>query len=71
MRTVTVDTTELGVVKLETKLQHISKPGGRELAEILNDISEINAPEVVELVELIDFLVSRLTFADAARFDRD
>lgn len=71
MRTVTVDTTELGVVKLETKLQHINKPGGRELAEILNDISEINAPEVIELVELIDFLVSRLTFADAARFDRD
>lgn len=71
MRTVTVDTTEPGVVKLETKLQHISKPGGRELAEILNDISEINAPEVIELVELIDFLVSRLTFADAARFDRD
>ena len=71
MRIVTVDTTEPGVVKLETKLQHISKPGGRELNDILNDISEINAPEVIELVELIDFLVSRLTFADAARFDRD
>ena len=71
MRIVTVDTTEPGVVKLETKLQHISKPGGRELNDILNDISEINAPEVIELVELIDFLVSRLTFADAARFDKD
>lgn len=71
MRTVTVDTTEPGVVKLETKLQHISKPGGRELEEILNDMSEIDAPEVIEIVELIDYLVSRLTFADAARFDKD
>ena len=71
MRTVSVDTTEPGIVKLETKLQHISKPGGRDLEAILNDMSEINAPEVIELVELIDFLVSRLTFADAARFDRD
>lgn len=71
MRTVKIDSTEPGVVKLETKLEHISKPGGRDLTEIINDMSEVDAPYVVEIVELIDFLVSRLTFADAARFDNN
>ena len=69
MRTVSVETTEPGVVKLETKLKDISRPGGRDLSEIIADMSEVDAAPVAEMIELIDYLVSRLTFADSERFN--
>ena len=69
MRTVSVETTEPGVVKLETKLQDIKKPGGRDLSEIIADMSEVDAKPVTEMIELIDYLVSRLTFTDSERFN--
>lgn len=56
------------MMELDNRLKDLSTPKGRRLEDIINDMYDNDEPYIKEMVDLIDFLVTRLTYTDAERF---
>ena len=60
------------MVVLSDNLKEVQAPGRRTVNDIINDVNEKGLCEgqINELMDTLEFLVDRLAFTDAARFEK-